>query len=310
VRFFAAILLAAASTLVRGAEIVSPQASPGKTSSVQAPVVLLRSSCPCGHCFVAESANFRISWCTTDRELRELAERCELLAAVAKSSWPGKDRSAVWMPKCDVIVHRNLGEYVQALGPGSEQTTGCATIRLDEGRVVLRRIDLRADGIDWNTEALPHELTHVVLADRFCRTQIPPWADEGIALLAESPERMKQRLTELRQTASGGFRYGARDLIDVRTSPQPAFRALFYGQSLALVSLLLDCGSREQLLQFVEASEVKGFDAALRDIYGDRRMSEFEQRFREYVSTDRPLAWARQHVVAAAMPSQRPPLSE
>jgi len=150
----------------------------------------------------------------------------------------------------------------------------------------------------------------VVLADRFCRTQNPPWADEGIALLAESPERMKQRLTELRQIANGGFLYGARDLINVKSSPQPAFRALFYGQSLALVSLLLDCGSREQLLQFVEASEGKGFDAALREIYSDRRMSAFEQRFREYVATDRPLAWARQNVVAAAMGTQRRPMPE
>jgi hypothetical protein len=166
---------------------------------------------------------------------------------------------------------------------------------------LLRRIDLRADGIDWQTEVLPHELTHVVLADRFCKTRIPPWADEGIALLAESPERMKQRLSELRQVAGGGMLYGARDLAAIKTCPQPAFRPLFYGQSLALVSLLLERGSREQLLQFVEISQTKGFDGALRDVYGDGRLAEFDQRFNEYVMTDRPLAWARQNVLAATI---------
>ena len=101
---------------------------------------------------------------------------------------------------------------------------------------------------------------------------------------------MKQRLSELRQVAGGGFLYGARDLIAIKTSPQSAFRPLFYGESLALVSLLLDCGSREQLLQFVETSQTEGFDAALRDVYGDRRLAEFERRFNSCVMTDRPLA--------------------
>jgi hypothetical protein len=175
---------------------------------------------------------------------------------------------------------------------------------------VLRRIDLRADGVDWNTEALPHELTHVVLADRFCKIQIPPWADEGIALLAESPERMKQRLGELRRVAGSGFLYGAGDLVRIKTSPQPEFRPLFYGQSLALVSLLLDCGSREQLLQFVEVSQTKGFDGALREVYGGRRLAEFERKFNEYVMTDRPLAWARQDVVATTLRSRTEASSE
>jgi hypothetical protein len=233
--------------------------------------------------------------------VRALALRCEQLAATSKGTWLRNGRLGDWSPKCDVVVHPQVTEYVQALGPGSEQTTGCATIRLDGGRVVLRRIDLRADGAEWNTEVLPHELTHVVLADRFCKTRIPPWADEGIALLAESPERMKQRLGELRQVAGGGFLYGARDLAAIKANPQPAFRPLFYGQSLALVSLLLDRGSREQLLQFVEISQAKGFEGALSDVYGDVRLSEFERRFNEYVMTDRPLAWARQNVVAATI---------
>jgi peptidase MA superfamily protein len=262
-------------------------------------VTLVRSASSCGDCFVACTRNFRVSWCASEQSVRELALHCEQLAATSRAAWLGKDGLGDWTPKCDVVVHPSTTEYVQALGPGSEQTTGCATIRLDGGRVVLRRVDLRADGVDWNTEALPHELTHVVLADRFCKTQIPPWADEGIALLSESPERMKQRLGELRRVAGGGFLYGARDLITIKTPPQPEFRPLFYGQSLALVSLLLDCGSREQLLQFVEISQIKGFDGALRDVYGDRRLAKFERRFDTYVTSDRPLAWARQDVVAA-----------
>ena len=230
-----------------------------------------------------------------------LAERCEQLAAASKETWLGKARSTVWMPQCDVVVHSDVAEYVECLGSGSEQTSGCATIRLEEGRVVVRRIDLRADGLDWKSETLPHELTHVVLADRFCRAQIPPWADEGIAMLAESAQKLKQRLTDLRQVASGGLVYTPRELVSVKSSPEPAFRAAFYGQSLAMVSLLLDCGSREQLLEFVDASQTKGFDAALREVYGNQRSREFNRQYRECLLTDRALAWARQDTVAAAI---------
>ncbi len=187
------------------------------------------------------------------------------------------------------------------MGPGSEQTSGCATIRLEEGRVVVRRIDLRADALDWKSETLPHELTHVVLADRFCRTRIAPWADEGIAMLAETPEKLSRRLADLRRVAADGAVYAVHDLLNVRSSPDPASRAAFYGQSLALVSLLLDCGSREQLMQFVDASQRRGSDAALREVYGLGRAAQFEQQFREYLLTERPLAWSSQKMVVAAI---------
>jgi hypothetical protein len=309
VRFLVAILVTAVGTRITADEKQSSKASAARSSG-QAPMITLVRSSACGECLVANTSNFRIVWCAPEASVRALAERCEQLAAASRGAWLGKNRLIDWTPKCDVVVHPHVTEYVQALGPGSEQTTGCATIRLDGGRVVLRRIDLRADGVDWNSEVLPHELTHVVLADRFCTIQIPPWADEGIALLAESPDRMKQRLGELRQIASGGFLYGARDLVAIKTNPQSAFRPLFYGQSLALVSLLLDCGSREQLLQFVEASQTKGFDAALRGVYGDRRLAELERRFNAYTMTDRPLAWARQDVVATTIRSRTPPAEE
>jgi hypothetical protein len=205
------------------------------------------------------------------------------------------------VPQCDVVVHPHVAEYVQALGPGSEQTSGCATIQFDQGRVVARRIDFRADVADWKTETLPHELMHLVLADRFCGTRISPWADEGIAMLSESPAKLKQRLNDLRLVAADRSIYTARELIDVNSSPEPAFRAAFYGQSLALVSLFLDWGSREQLLQFVEASRLKGSNAALRQVYGDQKAAALERRFRAYLLTDGPLTWSQQNFVAAAI---------
>ena len=123
-------------------------------------------------------------------------------------------------------------------------------------------------------------------------------------MLAETPEKLSRRLADLRRAAAGGAVYAVHDLLNVRSSPDPASRAAFYGQSLALVSLLLDSGSREQLLQFVDASQLRGPDAALREVYGQGRAAEFERQFREYQLTERPLAWSNQRMVAATLAPQ------
>jgi hypothetical protein len=309
VRVIPVVLLLVGSTLVRAADDDrADMPSAKRASTMSSGVRIVRSTSGGEACSLAESPNFRIYWSTEESELRALAERCERLAAGSKEAWLGKTRAVLWTPKCDIVVHSQTAEYVQSLGPGSEQTSGCATIRLEQGRVVVRQIDLRADALDWKSETLPHELTHVVLADRFCSTRISPWADEGIAMLAETPEKLKRRLADLRQVATVGMVYGVRDLVNVRTNPEPSSRAAFYGQSLALVSLLLDSGSREQLLQFVEASQLKGHEAALREVYGKGQAAEFERQFREYQLTERPLAWSNQKMVAAAITSHGPAL--
>jgi hypothetical protein len=306
-RLVAATLLLAASAPILAAdadrtERDSPRqqlTQTAKPSSV-ASVVLRRSSCSCGNCCMAETTNFRIYWCTSEQNVRELAETCERLVARSKECWLGKRDSADWTPQCDIVVHSHTDAYVAAMGPGSQQTSGCATLRLEQGRVVIRRIDLRADAPDWRSESLPHELIHIVLADRFCTRRIPPWADEGIAMLSESPEKLKRRLRLSREVAANGTTYTARDLMNVRSSPEPALRAAFYGQSFALVSFLLERGTRRQLLDFVEGSQLNGTDAALRQVYGSHRSTELEQAFQDYLLTDRAINWARQPMAFAA----------
>lgn len=265
----------------------------GKTNSGECTaIVLVPSAGGEQNCWVAQTPSFRILWRTNEANLRELAVECERLAATGKERWLGKECSPHWVPKCDVVVHQDLAAYVQCLGPGSEATSGCASITYDQGRVVARRIDLRGDAADWRSEVLPHELTHVVLAERFTRCRIAPWADEGIAVLSESPERLERRLAALRRAAMTGRIYAARDLINVHSSPALASRDAFYGQSLVLIGGLLQWGTREQLLQFVESSQLNGPERALREVYGKRDWNDLERHFREQTLADRQLTWA------------------
>ena len=242
---------------------------------------------------VAQTANFRIQWSASAEEVRALAATCERLLAQSKASWLGAAKSSVWVPQCEIVVHGDSAAYVACLGPQSAQTSGCATLRIEQGHVVLRRIDLCADALDWRTESLPHELTHVVLADRFSSQRISPWADEGIAMLAETAAKRNRRFAALHASRESGATYTVRDLMNVHTFPEPALRNAFYGQSVALVRLLLDWGTRQQLLDFVEASQSQGPDAALAAIYGNRPVAELERQLGESLSSDRFVDMAR-----------------
>jgi hypothetical protein len=298
-RLFVATLLLAGFTLVR-AEAADPSVALTPRASDRGSSIVVNPSSVDWCQWIVDTPNFRIYWCPPTGDVRSFAAKCERLAAVSRRRWLGKESAQRWSPKCDVVVHRGVAEYVASLGPGGQATSGCATIRLDEGRVVLRRIDLRVDATDWIAESLPHELMHVVLADRFSFRRIPPWADEGIAMLSESPARLNQRLHALRQCTARGSLYTFQDLIRVETGLQPAARDAFYGQSLALVSVLLEWGTRKQVLDFVAASQLDGYDAALRQVYGTRAPNELERQFAERSQSERPFALAHQTLVASS----------
>lgn len=249
-------------------------------------ITLRRSACPCRQCFVAETPSFRVHSCTSADHLRELADACERWKTRTQTMWLGDD-AATWQPRCEVVVHATVGAYCRTLGPGSERTSGCSTIRLDKGQVAERRIDLRSDAEGWLNETLPHELTHVVLADRFTNRHIPAWADEGIAMLAESPDKLQRRLTELREVVASGRTLGLRQLVSLENGPTSASRAAFYGQSVTLAGLLLERGTPRQLIQFVEAGQRDGHDKALRDVYGIESWLTLESDWRSFAASQR-----------------------
>ena len=278
------------------------------TATESSTVTLRRSACECCQCYVAETPNFRVHCCTSPERLRELAESCERLKARTQTMWLGES-STSWQPRCEVVVHATVGTYCRTLGPGSERTSGCSTVRLDKGRVAERRIDLRSDAEGWLSETLPHELTHVVLADRFTERRIPAWADEGIAMLAESPDKLQRRLNELRGVVAAGRTLGLRQLVSLENGPTSEARAAFYGQSVTLAGVLLERGTPQQLIQFVEAGQRDGHDKALLDVYGVESWSALESEWRSFAASQR-LRKLAQHSLPEAQPDQRVSVTE
>jgi hypothetical protein len=112
-------------------------------------------------------ANFTLC-CPPSFDGDSALRHCETLRKDLSDKWLG-DTAPDWSSRCYIVVHAGATTYMQAAGAGAEQTTGCSTVKELGGRVLSRRIDLRLDRPEPLTRALPHEMTHVVLADVVAR---------------------------------------------------------------------------------------------------------------------------------------------
>ncbi len=228
---------------------------------------------------IQETENFRIVCLPNLAEAKRLPEACEALRCQLQETWFGAVGES-WSPRCEIVVHGSVAGYVRELGAGSRQSSGCATIDMERGRVVKRRVDLRADADDWLNSALPHELTHVILADKFAERQIPRWADEGIAILAEPVARQSVRRTAMQRAVTRTAQFSVAELVSLREYPAGDRRDAFYGQSASLVAYLIEHDSPAKFLEFLQLGQQQGFERAVAEVYGIRSLAELDARWR------------------------------
>ena len=216
---------------------------------------------------IVESANFRCCCQLPELDARRLAECCETWRSRLRKAWLTEADDPCWCPKCDVHVHPNREAYNRTLNRAGDTSVGSTMMNFDQGRVVLRRIDVRADAGDWSNAALPHELTHVVLGERFGGHALPRWADEGIAMLSESSDKHRERLVNLQETLAQRPTFRLSELVRADRMPQPHLRDAFYGQSVALTSMLIRKSTPAKFADFLEESRRNGIDRALKEHY-------------------------------------------
>ena len=103
----------------------------------------------------------------------------------------------------------------------------------DWGRIIARRVNLRADHANLLRAILPHEITHVVLADLFPHQQIPRWADEGMAVLSEPASEQHLRAADLDEPLTKGQLFKLEHLMAM-DYPEGKYWGLYYAQSVSL----------------------------------------------------------------------------
>jgi hypothetical protein len=228
---------------------------------------------------VHESPNFRIYHCD-----RALAERAAAVAESVRTAqarrWGSTATRAPWSPRCDLYLYPSARSYAEATSQ-PEMSPGLSTMSNNGVRVLTRRMSLRADNPLLLTATLPHEVTHIVLADLFVAQTIPRWADEGLAVLAEPATERRNRQADLKGPLDAGRVFEAGQLMAM-DYPDPKDWRLFYAQSVSLTQFLVEQGPPERFIQFVRDAQRMGTEAALRDVYHIDGLAALQERWLDY----------------------------
>jgi hypothetical protein len=223
---------------------------------------------------VVESANFRIYGMSTTHQLASLSQTCEQIRDSLSDHWLGQVALQPWQPKCLVVLHPNEASYAAAVN--SAQSSGSSSVDFAAGQVAVRRIDLRGDRREFMYDALPHELTHVVLVDAFPHSTVPLWADEGLAMLGEHEAQQQLHLTALRAEACNRPAYRLPELFALCGYPSNDKQAQFYDQSTSVVRWLVNRRKPSEFVQFLRTAQSAGYDQALRTHYGIDGVAQLE----------------------------------
>lgn len=209
-----------------------------------------------------ETASFRVT-CSDRATAEAVAKAAEAGRKQIYERWSGPP-SGAWQPKCEIAIHATAADYTKATGKPAA-LTGHATVTLANGRVTARRIDLRADDA-LLANALPRELTHVVLSDLFADKPPPRWALEGMAVLAGSPEEVSRYTRTLPRCARDGELRPLTALFDLTDLPADKVTG-FYCQSVSVVQYLVALNGERNFKIFLSDAQRYGTAQALRRQY-------------------------------------------
>ncbi len=227
---------------------------------------------------VLETSNFRVHY--SDESIAgQVADVAERTRIELYRTWFGQLPQADWQPKCDIFIHSSAEAYAKVTGQGPA-SPGHSSTGIDHGRIQSRRVDIRRDGPDVVHAVLPHEITHVVMADRFANRPLPRWADEGMAVLTEPEQKKLAHLRNIERAASRGQLYTARQLMTMADYPEGAMWGTFYAQSVSLVQFLVDRGTPTQFVDFLAGCLQTGhYELELKRVYGYANFGELEREW-------------------------------
>jgi hypothetical protein len=189
----------------------------------------------------------------------------------------GQSPAAAWSPRCDIYLYSSATLFAQMTGQ-PEDSPGFSTMGLSGNRIIARRVNLRADHPNLVTAVLPHEVTHVVLADLFPTQQIPRWADEGMAVLAEPPSEQQLRASDLSAPLASGRVFRMQDLMTT-DYPDGKYWGLYYAQSVSLTRFLVEQGTPAQFIKFLQASQRSNVETQLKQVYQIDGYADLQRRW-------------------------------
>jgi hypothetical protein len=214
---------------------------------------------------VLESQNFRVHFVGDAEVAESIVPLCENSCHRVRQQWLAAKVQAEWSPKCDVYLYRSGREF-EKYAQAPAEVWGFADLAVGDGKVWSRKLHMRVDDLERLKNVLVHELTHVVMAEKFTDRPIPRWADEGIAVCCEPEERRRAFVEPLAEEASKKRLLTLRDLTRMQHVPQdPRQGELFYGESGALIEFLMSEQKLKepQVLALIDDCDRRGWNNAV-----------------------------------------------
>lgn len=238
---------------------------------------------------VATGQSFFVQSFCGGPEPKEILAAADRIRETACRRWLAGDSKHAWRPRCEIVLHPGRESYLRSVGAAGQQTSGSSLIERRGDHITRRRIDLLVDATG-RFSALPHELTHVVLADLFVGNTPPAWLDEGIATLADTEAKQARHQRDCRQALASGDALPLFKLFELDRLTSREQAAAFYGQSLSLVVFLSERRDPSRLLPFVRLAERVGYDEALRRDYSIDGVAQLQRLWRAGVVASLPTA--------------------
>ena len=220
--------------------------------------------------------SFRVKGTVDPAFGEKLMKAAEAHRAAIFARWSGPP-GGKWSPACDLVIHADAAAFEQATKlPGA---TGRADVKLQEGVAVSRRIDLRADDATLFDDALPRELTTVILADLFPSQPPPKWVELGMAALATSDVELGRYLRTVPRCDRAGELPALDSLMKATDVPAKGVTG-FHVASASLADFLVRWQGEKTFTAFVRDSQRYGAESAVKRQYGAKDFRELEAAWR------------------------------
>ncbi|HTU21412.1 MAG TPA: hypothetical protein VMG10_25470 [Gemmataceae bacterium] len=267
------------------AEVSHPRSAPSPAAANKAgaeePAVEVRHLRAQDGWHAAETVNFRLCHQGTRSLAEAVLQKAERTRSAQQKKWFGRV-GADWNPKCRIVLYPSGEDYSQATGAPVNPAGGHTDVRAEEGRVLSRCIHLHGMRSFLLKGVVPHEVTHAVLAGRLGSGQVPRWADEGMAILAEAQAQIDVHFRYLPRWRADDALFSMRALVEMRDYPEPRSVGAFYAQSVSLVDFLTREKGAPHFAAFVRDGDRDGYAASLRKHYG-WSFAELERRWQRHV---------------------------
>lgn len=203
---------------------------------------------------------------------KQVGEAAEYYRRELAIEWTGKPLPGNWKYPCPINV--KVGD----MGAG-----GATTFNFQGGEVYGWKMEITGSEQRILDSVLPHEINHTIFASHF-RRPLPRWADEGAASLIEHDSE-RNRLREIHTRVMGTRRkIPLKSLLEIKNYPQDKQDVLtLYAEGHSLADYLIQQGDKPKYLQLMAMAHERGWEAALKHLYGYSSIASLEKEWDQWV---------------------------